>query len=359
MMLLKLLSTIDRQRFSPSVITLTGGELQSRIEDLGFSVYNLNIKTEAIPVTGLFRLVCLLRQLQPDVLQGWMYHANLAAQIAAIFLRNKTPVVWNIRGTNTDLAQEKWMTAATIWLNAKLSGWPVKIINNSRNSVVQHEKILGFSATNTVIIPNGFDVEQFKPSPEAYQAIRNLLGLPSDTLLVGLIGRYHPMKDHGNFLRAVSLLSKTHPAVRFILAGTGVDASNGEVTSLVHELGFESSVVLLGRRDDIPEITAALDVACSSSSYGEGFSNAIGEAMSCGVPCVVTDVGDSAWIVGDTGKVVPPRDPVALAAGLRDLLDRDAVIRLALAERARQRIVDNFSLETVVRQYEVLYESLI
>ena len=145
--------------------------------------------------------------------------------------------------------------------------------------------------------------------------------------------------------------------VRFILAGTEVEPSNRELMNLISSLGLEPSVRLLGRRNDIPEITAALDIA-SSSSYGEGFSNAIGEAMSCGVPCVVTDVGDSAWIVGDTGKVVPPRDPTALANALRELVNMGAVARRALGERARQRVVENFSLEAVVRQYEDLYESV-
>lgn len=359
MMLIKLLSAMDRRRFSPIIIALTGGELLTRIEALDIPIYCLNLKAGSIPITSLFRLVSLLRQLQPDILQGWMYHGNLAAQIAAAFLKKKTPILWNIRGTHTELDREKWMTATTIWLNAKLSCFPIKIINNSRNSALQHEKILGFSAKNTVIIPNGFDIEQFRPSSEAYQAFRKALGLSKDTVLIGVIGRYHPMKDHGNFLRAVSQVVKSHPTVRFVLAGSKVCHDNPELASLIHELGLESSVILLGGRDDIPEITAALDIAVSSSSYGEGFSNTIGEAMSCGVPCLVTDVGDSAWIVGGTGKVVPPRGPTALADALRELLDMDAADRRALGERARQRIEENFSLELVVRQYEELYESVL
>ncbi len=358
MMLLKLLSTMDRKRFTPTVITLVGGEILPRIEALDIPVYCMDFQPGMVPVIGIFRLVHLLRQLQPDIMQGWMHHSNLAAQITAFFLRKKIPVIWNIRGTHTDLVQEKAITAITIWLGAKLSRFPAKIINNSKNSALLHERKLGYSSANKVIIPNGFDVEVFKPSSDAYNTFRKALNLPANSLLIGLIGRYHPMKDHGNFFHAASQLLKTHPIIRFILAGTEVQPSNVKLMNLISSLGLESSVHLLGRRDDISEITAALDIASSSSSYGEGFSNTIGEAMSCGVPCVVTDVGDSAWIVGDTGKVVPPRDPTALANALRELVDMGATARRALGERARQRIVENFLLESVVRQYQDLYESV-
>ncbi len=354
MMLLKLLSTMDRKRFTPTVITLAGGEILPRIEALDIPVYCMDFQPGTVPVTGIFRLVHLLRQLQPDIIQGWMYHGNLAAQITVFFLKKKTPVIWNIRGIPTDLNQEKLITTTTIWLGAKLSRFPVKIINNSRKNALLHEHKLGYFSNNTMIIPNGFDIELFKPSPDAYNTFRKVLNLPADSLLIGLIGRYHPMKDHGNFFHAASQLVKTHPTVRFILAGTEMQPSNVELMNLISSLGLESLVHLLGRRDDMPEIMAALDIA-SSSSYGEGFSNTIGEAMSCGVPCVVTDVGDSAWIVGDTGKVVPPRDPTALANALRELVDIGAAARRALGKRARQRIVENFSLESVVRQYEDLY----
>ena len=356
MMLLKLLSAMDRKRFTPTVIALTGGELLPRIEALGIPVYCMDFQPGTVPITGIFRLVHLLHQLQPNVMQGWMYHGNLAAQITAFFLKKKTPVIWNIRGTYTDLDQEKLTTAIAIRLSAKLSRFPVKVINNSRNIALLHEQQLGYSSKNKMIIPNGFEVELFKPSPHAYRTFRKALNLPADSLLIGLIGRYDPMKDHSNFFHAASRLIKTHSMVKFVLAGTAVQPSNRALMDLISPLGLGLSVHLLGRQDNMPEITAALDIA-SSSSYAEGFSNTIGEAMSCGVPCVVTDVGDSAWIVGDTGKVVPPRDPTALANALRELVDLGAAARRALGERARQRIVENFSLESVVRQYEDLYES--
>lgn len=365
MMLLKLLSAMDRQRFIPTVIALAGGELLPRFEALGVSIYCMGFRNGTLPITGFFRLVRLLRQLQPDVIQGWMYHGNLAAQSTAFSLTQKPLVIWNIRGTNTDLsqeqwslAQEKWTSAITIWLSAKLSALPVKIINNSKNSALLHQQKLGYPLKSTLIIPNGFDTERFKPAAPAYQSFRDALNLPADSLLIGLMGRYHPMKDHGNFFQAASQLIKAYPTLKFILAGTNIQPSNQELMGLIYSLGLDASVYLLGRRDDMPEITAALDIASSSSSHGEGFSNTIGEAMSCGVPCVVTDVGDSAWIVGDTGQVVPPRDPDALAHALRELVDMGAEARRSLGQRARQRIVNHFSLESVVRQYEDLYESV-
>jgi glycosyltransferase involved in cell wall biosynthesis len=354
-MLFKVLSRIDRSRFDSIVVSLIKREaVAEKIESFGIKVHSMNMKPGRIPGIGFWHLVRLLRRLKPDIIQGWMYHGNLSAQLAALFLSTRIPVLWNIRGTHTNLYEEKFLTALTIWLGARFSGFPIKIINNSRTSALDHEKELCYRSDRWVIIPNGFDVELFVPSCEARTRFRSSLNLKQDTFLIGLVGRYHPVKGHEAFLKGIAILLKTHPDVHFALIGEGVDPDNPELMKLIDALQLTGSVHLLGNRNDMHYLTAALDIA-SSCSLREGFPNVIGEAMSCCVPCVVTDVGDSAHIVGDTGRVVPPRNPDALANAWREMIEMGGEKRRTLGLLARQRIIEKFSLDSVVRQYEELY----
>lgn len=357
MMLYKLLSASDRRRFNPIVVSLRDrGPMAEKIESLGVPVYGADINPGISAPISLYRLLSLVGYFQPDVIQGWMYHANLAALLVSELSNPQVPVLWNIRGSHFVLRDEKPFTAAAIWLGAKLSKLPARIINNSDVSALKHGRILGYCTDKTLVIPNGFDTDAFAPSSKKRACVCAELGIASDSLLIGLIARYHPMKDHHNFLGAAALLHDK-PKVHFILAGESVDTNNKDLLRTIENLGLSSRVHLLGQRSDIPEITAALDIA-SSSSFSEGFPNTIGEAMACAVPCVVTDVGDSAWIVGQTGRVVPPRDAPALARAWQELIDMGPERRQALGRQARQRVRDNFSLDHVVRQYETLYEQV-
>jgi glycosyltransferase involved in cell wall biosynthesis len=358
MMLLKLLSGTDRSKFDSEVVSLTeNGAVSEKIETLGIKVHSMNIKRGKISITGFFRLVRLLCRLQPDIIQGWMYHANLSTQLSSFFLPGKIPVLWNVTSTHTGRAAKKFLTALTIWFGARLSRFPVKVINCSRDSALRHESNLGYRSDKWVIIPNGFDTELFSPSDEARSRFRSSLSLPEKAFLIGHVGRYHPVKDHATLLRASALLLESHPDVRFVLVGEGVDSANVELMKRIDELQLTASVHLLGLRNDLPYVTAAFDIA-SLSSVEEAFPNVIGEAMACMVPCVVTDVGDSAYIVGDTGKVVSARDPQALAYAWRDMIVMGREKRLALGAAARHRVIENFSLDAVVKQYETLYEEV-
>ena len=360
-MLWKLLSRIDRARFEPFVFALSSQAdgMLDRFNEIGINCRFLGMKPRPDAVAGLFRLGQALRHLTPDIVQGWLYHGNVAATLASALIGGRTPVLWSIRCTlPSRLSQEKWQSALTIWFGGKLSFSATKIIHNSMASAVEHEQRLGYRGDHRIVVPNGFDTNVFRPSPEARLSVRKMLGVPQDTVLIGLIGRYHAQKDHGNFLRAAALLRTTHPDVHYLFAGEGVDPANASLNRLIREFGLGEHVHLLGPRDDIHAITAALDIACCSSSYGEGFANVIGEAMSCAVACAVTDVSDAARIVSDTGKVVPPRNPHALARALRDLLDMGEANRQAFGLRARERVINNFSLDAVVRQYEELYLSV-
>lgn len=354
-MLLKLCSKLDRRRFAPSVISLSDkGVIGPRIEALGIPVYTLKMRPSRPSLTGLLRLRKLVLTLRPNLFQGWMYHGNLAASLAA----GSGSVVWGIRQSLYGLDKERVLTRWVIRLGAVMSRYPRAIVYNSRTSAHQHE-VFGFDSSRTCIIPNGFDTEAFRPDENARISIRQELGLSNNEVLIGLIGRYHPMKDHRNFLNAAALLGKEFPDTHFLLAGCEVNTGNPALSAMIEEFGLSNRVLLLGERRDIPQLNAALDIASSASAWGEGFANVIGEAMSCGVPCVVTDVGDSAWIVGDTGRVVARRDPVALATAWKSLIMLGRDERHVLGIRARQRVIEKFSLESVVKQYEDLYESLI
>lgn len=358
MMLYKLLAATDRSRFEPTVISLAGcGTLGQRIEALGVKVHSVGMAPGIKLPAALLRLMRLARGLQPDLIQGWMYHGNLAATLCGRMVPGYVPVLWNIRHTPYDLKNEKPGTAAVIRLGARLSSRPERIIYNARASAQQHD-LLGYAAHKVAVIPNGFDCDTFKPSESARWKIRRELGLDGQALLVGLIARYHPIKDHANFIRAAGTLAERLPEVNFVLAGRDVDKKNPALLDEIRKAGVASRTYLLGERADIPEITAALDLA-SSSSWGEAFPNVIGEAMACGVPCVVTNVGDSAWIVGETGIVVPPRDPAAWAKAWETLIKAGVAERRRLGVASRQRIADYFSLPKIVARYEELYEAVL
>ena len=356
-MLLKLLSAQSTVRFKPIVITLgRGGAIAEKIESLGITVCSLGMSGNRPSPGAVWRLLKQVRAYKPQVIQGWMYHGNLMAVVAGLLSPGRTPVLWNIRHSLYDIRRDKRLTALIIRLGASLSFLPRGIIYNSRISAKQHEK-LGYASARTLILPNGFDCELFRASLEARASIRQQLGVPDGAMLIGLVARYHPIKDHANFIAAAAKLASIRKDVHFVLVGSRVNEKNRELTEMIDAVGLRDRVHLLGEQSSLPEITAALDIA-TSASWSEAFPNVIGEAMSCGVPCVVTDVGDSAVIVGDAGRVVPPKDSNALAAGWASILDLNQEQRNALSAAARQRIVENYLLANIVAQYEALYIDL-
>lgn len=358
MMLLKLLERFDAARFSPHVISLTSlGEIGPRIEALGISVEALGMRPGMIPNPITFAyLVRRLKALKPDVVHTWMYHADLVGGLAARMARVPA-IAWNIRHSNLSRDQTRWSTRTVAQLCAKLSRWlPNRIVCNSQTARDIHIGI-GYDPDRFMILPNGFDLSRFYPDLASRHALRLELGLSDHTPLIGLIARFDPQKNHQGFFEAASQLHQQRPDVHFLLAGSGIADSNSMIREWVQRYGIAEVTHFLGLRQDIPRLTAALDIA-SSSSYGEAFPNVIGEAMACGVPCVVTDVGDSAYIVGDTGRVVPPGDMSGLAAAWEQLLALPDRERHALGERARARIAEQFEIGAVVNRYEAFYEEL-
>jgi glycosyltransferase involved in cell wall biosynthesis len=356
-MLVKLLGAMDRRRFEPHVISLSSDlALAPHIRDLGIEIDVLDSKPYfSNAFSSISSLTQALRKTRPDVVQTWLYHADLSGGIAA--KRLGIPAVWNVQSSTLDPAAVSRSTLRVVRYCAWSSRFiPRAIVSCSHAAVHVHEQI-GYRGRFHVVA-NGADLEAFKPDAKARRAIRAELGLDDSVPLIGMIARLHPQKDHPNFLAAASQLVRTHPHVRFLLCGLDLQPANEELTASIDALQLQGHVLRMGLRGDVPRVLNALDIHTLSSSFGEGFSNVIGEAMATGLPCVVTDVGDSALIVGDTGVSVPSRDSAALANGWRALLDLPAGELARLGARARERVAKEFSLAASVMRYEALYEEV-
>jgi len=354
-MLCNLLSGMDRRAWDPVVLSLMPGGAQAEVlKGLGIPVYTAGMQAGRRPSFGvLVRMIRLLWRIQPSLIQGWMYHGNLSAQFLRCFLFRRIPIFWSIHHSLTDLKNEKPLTQKLIRLGARISRWPDQIIYVSELSRAQHSAA-GYADNKTCILSNGVDPELFNPSPATRMTLRAEWGLGPDVVLIGLLARWHPIKDHENFLRAAAILSVTHPEVMFVLAGAQVDEDHPSLQAWVRELGIGAKVRLLGERADPQRILAALDL-CTLSSVSEAFPMTLLEAMSCGVPCVSTDIGDASRIIGDTGLVVPVRDPAALSAAWETLLEKGPEGRRNLGNKAREKILQSHSLQGVVREYEGLW----
>jgi len=357
MMLYKLLCGMDRDRFDPVVMSLgVADKLRGRIESLGVPVHRLGMSSRQPFNIPLLRMRRIARDVAPDLIQGWMYHGNLAASLTRRLSGGHPVVLWNVRHCVHDIGQEKPLMRQLIRFGARLSTGVDAVIYNSRLSAKQHEA-MGYCAARTRHLPNGFDTSLFKPSNAARNHFRTRLELGESTPLIGMVGRFHSMKDHANFFKAAALVKAHHRDVHFVCIGRGLSVDNPVVRQLVSTEGLEGSVHLLGEQDDIATAMAGLDILCSSS-WSESFPNVLGEAMACEVACVATDVGDSSWLVGDSGQVVPPRNPQALADGVRALLAMPESERKALGKRGRRRVLENFGLDAIARRYESLYASM-
>ena len=348
--LLRLVTGMDKKSFRNTVVSMTGiGPIGENIRDSGIDIYALNMLQGTPDPRGIIRLVHIIHNVKPNIIQCWMYHAN----IIGILFKHKRLLIWNIRCSDMDITKYGLVYKYAIKAGAKLSMIPDAVIVNSFSGKSYHEGI-GYHPRKWNVIQNGFNINIFKPDPIERALIRSEMGIPQNALIIGLIARFDLMKDHMNFFEASRSLLEKHPDTHFILAGTGVERDNPEIIKLMRGIKKKEAFHLLGEKNNIPAILSSIDIS-SSSSYGEGFPNVIGESMACGVPCVVTDVGDSKYLVGDTGIVVPKQNPEALFMGIKSLIDAGHEYRAKLGEAARKRIIEQFSLEKCVKQYESLY----
>jgi glycosyltransferase involved in cell wall biosynthesis len=351
--LLRLLEYENKSELKSGVFSLLGdGKIGEQMRAKGIATFNCQTPTTF--VKSLLPLLRYCRTERPDILQGWMYHSNLVVTLVAKLA--KIPVHgWNIRHSVENLRAEKPLTAKLIQISAKLSHKPDWIIFNSRRSAEQHQR-LGYSPDQSVLIPNGFDTDIYKPNEALRASFRSQNQLSREDLVVGIVGRYHPHKDIPGFVRAAGIVGKSIPQARFVLIGRNMDPTNEELQQLIVSTGIGSKFRLLGEQRNAGLLIAAFDVNVSSS-IGEGFPNGLAEGMSCGVPTVCTDVFDSDWLIGDTGFVVPPSNPEKLAEAIGTVLRLSSTERIKLGIAARKRIEQMFSMDMSVGLYEKLYRS--
>lgn len=358
MMLLKVVRATKHQ-IRHSVISLhSTGDMGASIKAEGVPVYALGIPRGSVSIGGIARLIRILSNIKPDVVQGWMYHANLAVAIAKAALYAAWPMSWTIRFSIENM-REKRLSRIVIRMCALLSGAADAIIYNSERSREQHERA-GYSAKHGFCIPNGFELDRLKADPTARAEMRRAFGVGKEQKLVGQLCRLSSMKDLPNFVRAASIVSKARGNTVFVLAGGGIPgltSQHPELEPEVEELG--PRLRLLPVQSDVVPLLCALDVAVLSSAWGEGFPNVLGEAMACGVPCVATDVGDSRTIVDDSGIVVPPSNGEALANAITRILELDDEQYRDLSARARSRVVANYSIEVIAERYRSVWTELV
>lgn len=350
-MLYKLLKHIDKNRFDANVISMMDeGIYGEKIRELGFEVISLNMKQGRPSIKGIKKAKKNIKD--TEVIQTWMYHADLFGYMLFKFSKARK-LIWGIRRSNLDPNLNKRSTILVAKINSKLSKKVDTVVSCSIKAKEVHKEF-GYFDENLLVIPNGFELNQFSPDAEAKPKVSKLIGRKSDIPYIAHVGRWNILKDYQNFIKALNKVNQKGIKFHAILVGTNIDNNNQELMDLVKKYDLINNVSLLGRREDIPVIMSGADVFISSSS-GEGFPNVIGEAMACETPCVVTDVGDSAYIVGNTGKVVPSKNSYALSKGIIDLLNLSNKEREHLGSLARQRVIDNFDIHQVTMQYEELY----
>lgn len=352
--LLRTIAQADPARFQHHVVALmSGGELAPAVRETGAEVLELGAPRGMAAFGTLPRLRRAILDWKPDLVQTWMYHSDLMGGLAA-GLAGKPPVVWGLHHSNLDPSLNKRSTLWVARMCARLSRrLPAAIVCCSEATRRVHVDF-GYDAGRMRVIFNGYDPAEFQPDPEARAEVRRELGLEPDDFIIGMVGRFHPQKDHGNFLAAARQMLDAGGSVRFVLCGQGVDRDNSELTALVDRFGLRDAVHLLGERSDPQRVMNSFDLGTISSA-GEGFPNVVCEMMLCGLPCAVTDVGDAAFIVDTTGGVAPAADPSALS---REWLRLHSLGEGALRElglQARQRVVENFSAATISRRYHDLW----
>lgn len=353
------LVTASAQENDNQVICFGGpGVFGPRLEAAGVTVHYLHMRRPWSIVRGLLRLPQLIRRLQPDVVQTWMYHADVLGGLAA--KRARVPVIaWGIRNSGDNLQQSSLKARIMASLGAKLSRRvPTHIIACAHNAARRHKQ-WGYAAEKMQVVPNGYDFSVWRAASTDGNrtAVREEWGIQEGQIVYGAVARWNPLKDHANLLAAFAEVIKQQPSARCVLIGEGLDTTNHELMLLLTRFQLHEQVLLLGRREDIPRLMSGLDTYVLSSK-AEGFPNVVCEAMAAGVSCVVTDVGDAALIVGEYGTVVPPRNAHALAMGMLAASSAQALHGERL-EQARQRIEQLFSLATMVNTYDRIWRGQI
>lgn len=354
MALYRLIQNSHDSNYTHTVIALTPeGGMYERFRMAGIDLIVLDFRRSPLP--HFLTLYRLMRKIRPDIVQTWLYHADLLGGLAARMAGNSN-VIWGIRTTDVDGGCAR-ATAAVRRICAWISRWVPDTIICVAEAARRSHASAGYDANRMVVIGNGFDLSRLTATDSERAALRRQWGFGEGDIVIGTMGRFNADKDQFNFVLSAGLLAKKHACVRFLMIGTNLDAHNAELMGWIDGTGHAERFVLLGERADIPACLSAMDIFCLPSRT-EAFPNALGEAMAMGLPCVSTDVGDVAMLMADTGVIVPKADPDALARGIESLLALDPELRKQLGQRARERIHAEFTMEQARTRFEQIYENL-
>lgn len=323
-----------------------GGFYADELTDTKVQLLSLHKRGRWDLLAFFYRLFVVLRQQAPDVIYSFLGTANILTVLLRPFIP-PTRVIWGVRASNMDLDQYDWLSRWSYRVECRLARFADVIVTNS-HAGLEHALTHGFPRKIMAVIPNGIDTGHFHPNKSAGERVRKEWNIAEDEQLIGVVGRIDPMKGLPTFLEAAVLAKQQGLKMRFVCIGDGKAAYKNTIHKLATTLGLDDVLIWAGRRSDMVAVYNALDIASSSSSYGEGFPNVIGEAMSCGIPCVVTDVGDSALVVGKTGLVVPAENSGALSAAWLEMLSLDTAKFDGLSAAVRIRVVSEFSVSALL-----------
>ena len=354
--LFNLVSSDSKSQNSHIVISLSDmGYFGRKISDLGVPVIPLGVKSIFLSFLRLPELYRLISINKPDIIQGWMYQGNIVAWLCKTFFNPKAALIWGIRHTLYDIKKEKNMIRLFIFASKLLSKYPNIIVYNSRVSLKQHSAY-NFYNNKSIVIDNGFDTNKFYPSESSKKLIRKRLNIIDDKLIFANFSRFHPMKNHKQFINVALRLLKNNN-FHFLLVGKDVDNNNLELISLIPSK-YLKSFSFLGARGDVDDLMKATDILCITSSWGEGFPNVLGESMASGVYCIATDVGDSRYIVGDLGIIVPADNEQALYIAMEEASNMSDQERNVIGKKSREKIIDDFSINAMVDSFLNLYTKI-
>lgn len=336
--------------YDVTVLTFyAGGFYADELQGTPVKLLSLN-KTGRWDMVGfLWRLGRVLREEQPDVIYSFMNTANILAVVMWPWLKNSR-LVWGVRASNMDLSQYDWLSRWSYWFECRLARFPSLIIANSFAGK-EYAVVHGFPEDKITVIHNGIDTKRFHPDKSVGKRLRDKWRVADNHFLIGSVGRIDPMKGIPTFLHAAKIIKEKFSNVRFVWVGTGDATYEQAMHKLATEQELDDVLTWDGRHTDMVAVYNAFDIA-SSSSYGEGFPNVLGEAMACGVPCVVTDVGDSSLLVGNAGVVVPAKDSVALAVAWNKMMSLNSCEFRRLSDDARKRVVDKFGVRVLLNSTE-------
>lgn len=356
MMLYRFLRALGPEASRHAVFSLMPpGKVSEAIAALDIDVIHAGVRKGSPTFSGLRTIRRTIADISPDIIHGWMYHGNFAASIGNMLRRPGAHVIWSVHHSLHDIAAEPPGTRLLIRISAPLSRTVAAISYCSRVSAKQHE-LFNFDKSKELIIPNGIDTQEFRPRPGAKERLARMCGFPSSRLVIGNVARFHPMKDQVSLIRATAALVARGYDIHTVVVGPG--KKGGNLYSTVRELDMDGRVTIMEMRADVAEIVPGFDLFVLSSAWGEAFPLSAAEALSSGVPAVVTDVGDCSWLVGNCGVVVEPKKLDLLAEGIERVIRLPPDEREQLGCQGRARIKEHFSIEKFVSTYQSLYQSV-